>query len=377
MDRGPLRAPRDPGRMPRRRSAGAGLRLRRQGQAGAGRAGGRVGPAVQPRAFGAPRGVRGDRRLPGRCRPGADAPAAGHGSNRGADLLAAGVRRAAGAAGDVAAVRLLQLLDEEGGLYQGGRSRAVLSARALHGVACSRRSGAARDGGGRPRSRGRVDDGRPRAPLRIRGRGRGRRASGRRRVRAVGRGPAMTAAELVAHLRALDVRLSVDGDRLRCSAPKGVLTEELRDQLATRKVELLGWLREHAERDRLEANTDGQPVQIVREAGAFHLPVRELESKGPAPREAEAGRLMVDEGRRPFDLKTGPLFRAQLLRLAPEEHVLQLTVHHIVADGWSLGVLSKDLTDLYAAAVGASPEIGPPPARYTDLMRRQIGRAHV
>ena len=54
----------------------------------------------------------------------------------------------------------------------------------------------------------------------------------------------MTAAELVAHLRALDVRLSVDGDRLRCSAPKGVLTEELRDQLATRKVELLGWLRE-------------------------------------------------------------------------------------------------------------------------------------
>jgi len=247
----------------------------------------------------------------------------------------------------------------------------------------------------------------------------------------------MTAAELVAHLRALDVRLSVDGDRLRCSAPKGVLTEELRDQLATRKVELLGWLREHAERDRLEANTDrepasfpqqrlwfmdqlspggfaynitgglrlrgvlnvealerslgelvrrheplrtvfaatdGQPVQIVREAGAFHLPVRELESKGPAPREAEAGRLMVDEGRRPFDLKTGPLFRAQLLRLAPEEHVLQLTVHHIVADGWSLGVLSKDLTDLYAAAVGASPEIGPPPARYTDLMRRQRQR---
>src|SRR5690349_18746447 len=377
MDRGPLRAPRDPGRMPRRRSAGAGLRLRRQGQAGAGRAGGRVGPAVQPRAFGAPRGVRGDRRLPGRCRPGADAPAAGHGSNRGADLLAAGVRRAAGAAGDVAAVRLLQLLDEEGGLYQGGRSRAVLSARALHGVARSRRSGAARDGGGRARSRGRVDDGRPRAPLRIRGRGRGRRASGRRRVRAVGRGPAMTAAELVAHLRALDVRLWVmdqlspggfaynitGGLRLR-----GVLNVEALERSLGELV------RRHEPLRTVFAATDGQPVQIVREAGAFHLPVRELESKGPAPREAEAGRLMVDEGRRPFDLKTGPLFRAQLLRLAPEEHVLQLTVHHIVADGWSLGVLSKDLTDLYAAAVGASPEIGPPPARYTDLMRRQRQR---
>ena len=83
---------------------------------------------------------------------------------------------------------------------------------------------------------------------------------------------------------------------------------------------------------------------------------------------------MVEEGRRPFDLKTGPLFRAQLLRLAPEEHVLQLTIHHIVADGWSLGVLSKDLTDLYAAAVGASPAVGPPPSRYADLMRRQRQR---
>ena len=247
----------------------------------------------------------------------------------------------------------------------------------------------------------------------------------------------MTVAELVAHLHALDVRLSVEGDRLRCSAPKGVLTDELRGQLATRKVELLGWLREHGERDGLEATMDqesasfpqqrlwfmdqlspggfaynitgglrirgalnvealerslgelvrrheplrtvfaaidGQPVQIVREADAFRLPVRELQSKESVPREAEARRLMVDEGRRPFDLKTGPLFRAQLLRLAPEEHVLQLTVHHIVADGWSLGVLSKDLTDLYAAAVGASPAVGPPPSRYADLMRRQRQR---
>ena len=245
----------------------------------------------------------------------------------------------------------------------------------------------------------------------------------------------MTAAELVAHLRALDVRLSVEGDRLRCSAPKGVLTGELRDQLAVRKVEILGWLREHG--DGVDAGTggepasfpqqrlwfmdqlspggfaynitggirirgalnvealerslgelvrrheplrtvfaavDGQPMQVVREAGAFHLPILDLQAQPPASREAEGRRVMVEEGRRPFDLKHGPLFRARLVRLAPEEHVLQLTIHHIVADGWSLGVLSKDLTGLYAAAVAGNREIGPPPPRYADLVRRQRQR---
>jgi amino acid adenylation domain-containing protein len=247
----------------------------------------------------------------------------------------------------------------------------------------------------------------------------------------------MTAAEFVAHLRALDVRLSVDGDRLRCSAPKGVLTGELRDQLAIRKLEILGWLREHGERDggdtpagrepassaqqrlwfmdqlspggfaynitggirilgdviveALErslgelvrrheplrtvfAAVDGQPVQIVREAGAFHLPILDLQATPAAAREAEGRRRMLEDARRPFDLEHGPLFRAQLVRLAPEEHVLQLTIHHIVADGWSLGVLSKDLTVLYAAFAAGGPEIGPPPPRYIDLVRRQRER---
>src|SRR5579864_3675885 len=161
----------------------------------------------------------------------------------------------------------------------------------------------------------------------------------------------MTAAEFVAHLRALDVRLSVDGDRLRCSAPKGVLTGELRDELTIRKVEILEWLREHGERDggdapagrepassaqqrlwfmdqlspggfaynitggirilgdvsveALErslgglvrrheplrtvfAAVDGQPIQIVREAAAFHLLSVDLQEPASADREPEA-----------------------------------------------------------------------------------------
>ena len=65
----------------------------------------------------------------------------------------------------------------------------------------------------------------------------------------------MTVPELVAHLRGLDVRLHADGDRLRHSAPKGVLSDELREQLSARKAEILTWLREHAP---AEADTSGR-----------------------------------------------------------------------------------------------------------------------
>ena len=51
----------------------------------------------------------------------------------------------------------------------------------------------------------------------------------------------------------------------------------------------------------------------------------------------------------PFDLSQGPLFRALLLRLSPEEHVLALALHHIVTDAWSLGILFRELSDLYRA----------------------------
>ncbi len=97
------------------------------------------------------------------------------------------------ATGGPAAGRLLQLLDEEGSVHQGGRPRPVLSARAVLGVAGARCPGTARGCRDRPRPRGGVDDGRARAPIRIRRRGRGRNAAGRRRVRAFGTGPTLIA----------------------------------------------------------------------------------------------------------------------------------------------------------------------------------------
>lgn len=100
---------------------------------------------------------------------------------------------------------------------------------------------------------------------------------------------------------------------------------------------------------------DGRPVQViapqlaiaVRETDLAHLPADE--------REAQAQRLATVESREPFDLTLGPLFRAGLVCLGPQDHVLLLTLHHIIADGWSLGVLFHELSELYAAFAAGRP----------------------
>ncbi|HEX6288070.1 MAG TPA: amino acid adenylation domain-containing protein, partial [Herpetosiphonaceae bacterium] len=83
---------------------------------------------------------------------------------------------------------------------------------------------------------------------------------------------------------------------------------------------------------------------------------------------AEARRLAQAEARQPFDLARGPLLRARLLRLAPTEHVLLLTMHHIVTDGWSMGVLFDELATGYAAArSGERAELPDLPIQYADF----------
>ena len=77
--------------------------------------------------------------------------------------------------------------------------------------------------------------------------------------------------------------------------------------------------------------------------------------------------VQQDEAAGPFDLSTGPLARGRLLVLAPERHVLLLTLHHIVSDGWSVGVLIRELTALYGAFSSGSDDPLPPlPVQYAD-----------
>jgi amino acid adenylation domain-containing protein len=103
------------------------------------------------------------------------------------------------------------------------------------------------------------------------------------------------------------------------------------------------------------ATVDGQPVQVVASPKVFALPVMNLQHLSETERDAEAQRLVNDERSKPFDLIKGPLFRPTLLQLGEEEHILLLAMHHIVSDGWSMGILSRELTVLYEAFSAGHP----------------------
>ncbi|MFL5538334.1 MAG: condensation domain-containing protein, partial [Longimicrobiaceae bacterium] len=124
------------------------------------------------------------------------------------------------------------------------------------------------------------------------------------------------------------------------------------------------------------AEVDGSPVQVIAPFGAFALAVEDLSRLGEADREAAVRRRAAEEARRAFDLSAGPLFRAALLRLGAEDHVLLLSVHHIVSDGWSLGVLYRELSALYAAyhegGESPLPELGVQYADYAVWQREQL-----
>jgi pristinamycin I synthase-3/4 len=114
-------------------------------------------------------------------------------------------------------------------------------------------------------------------------------------------------------------------------------------------------------------DTEGVPFQVVHPAGAVRLEVTDLSRQAPAERAADARRLVREEAQRPFDLRAGPLLRTRLLRLGQEEHVLVLTMHHIVSDGWSMGVLHREMGALYAAfARGDVDPLPPLPVQYAD-----------
>ncbi|NPC83010.1 non-ribosomal peptide synthase/polyketide synthase, partial [Pyxidicoccus fallax] len=115
------------------------------------------------------------------------------------------------------------------------------------------------------------------------------------------------------------------------------------------------------------ATQDGEAVQRIHEASASPLPQVDLSTLPVEQREAGARRLATTEAAEPFDLVRGPLLRATLLRLEETEHVLLLTMHHIVSDGWSMSVLVRELAALYEAALsGEAPRLAPLPVQYAD-----------
>ncbi|HYH78482.1 MAG TPA: amino acid adenylation domain-containing protein, partial [Longimicrobium sp.] len=101
---------------------------------------------------------------------------------------------------------------------------------------------------------------------------------------------------------------------------------------------------------------DGEPEQRMSAAGAIDFLLVEHDVSGAADALAEVRRLMAEEGAAPFDLEHGPLIRGRLVRLADDDHVLLVTMHHIVSDGWSMGVFIHELGTLYRAFSLGQPD---------------------
>ena len=256
------------------------------------------------------------------------------------------------------------------------------------------------------------------------------------------------AADLLARLRALDVKVTVDGGgALRASAPKGVLTPALQAELTRLKPEVIELLKSAggaagsrptrmtrtgdvplsfvqqrlwfldqldpetstytiAVRQRLRGPIDeaalartltelvrrheslrttfvtrnGEPHQHVMPAGPVTPRTIDLDHVAADDREAAVEAHVQTEVQQPFDLARGPLFRPLLLRLAPDEHELVISIHHIVADGWSLGLITRELEILYQAYMtGGSSPLPEVPLQYADfaIWQRQWLADHV
>ena len=116
----------------------------------------------------------------------------------------------------------------------------------------------------------------------------------------------------------------------------------------------------------------GQPVQRISPPAGLTLPVVDLSALEQERREEELRRLLREEALRPFDLSRGPLLRPRLLRLEPDDHAVCLTLHHVVMDAWSLGILARELTTLYRAYSSGLPSPLPElPVQYADFSEWQ------
>ena len=119
----------------------------------------------------------------------------------------------------------------------------------------------------------------------------------------------------------------------------------------------------------------GRPVPVVAPPPGVTLPVTDLSAEAGDDRAAAALRYFASEVRQPFDLGRGPLWRASLVRLAEDDHALLLTMHHIVCDIWSVGVLKHELGALYTAYAGMMPpRLAEPPIQYADFAAWQRQR---
>ncbi len=120
------------------------------------------------------------------------------------------------------------------------------------------------------------------------------------------------------------------------------------------------------------ASSDGEPVQVIVPELSLPIPVIDLSGLDEKNKETEILRRATEEARKPFDLKKGPLARVTILKAAEEDHIILLTMHHIISDGWSMGVLVAEISALYNAFSNNQPSPLPElPLQYADYAEWQ------
>lgn len=120
---------------------------------------------------------------------------------------------------------------------------------------------------------------------------------------------------------------------------------------------------------------DGHATQVIAPASSVELTMMDLRVIPSAERAAEAERLAHADASRPFDLAHGPLLRAGLLQLEDDEHVLLLTMHHIISDGWSMGVLMREIVAVYGSLLLETPMALPQMSvQFADFAAWQLDR---
>jgi thioesterase domain-containing protein/acyl carrier protein len=113
---------------------------------------------------------------------------------------------------------------------------------------------------------------------------------------------------------------------------------------------------------------DGEPVQVISPNVSISVPVVDLRQVPEAQREQESDRITIEDARKCFDLTVAPLIRVKLQCLQEEEHIVAVVVHHSIADGWSIGIMAKELGDFYEATVkGRPPALAELPIQYADF----------
>ena len=124
-------------------------------------------------------------------------------------------------------------------------------------------------------------------------------------------------------------------------------------------------------------DANGAPYARIMPALSIDLPVSDLSALSHARRDPALQELAENQAREPFDLAHPPLLRARLVRLAEDDHALLITLHHIVGDGWSIGVLLDSLAAAYnAARSGAAAALEPLPIQYADYAAHQQTESH-